>query len=318
MMHRRVVYFNGQFVPEAEARVSVYDSALMYGDMAFETTRTYRRRPFRLREHLERLSGSLRLLEIDCRLSLAELEALTLETLERNLASEPADLDWQIVHNVSRGPLDFYGSAFELKPTVTIACWPLIVHMGRFAESYDRGVNVVIPAQQAIPAHLLDAKAKTRSRLHYQMANLQARRLGEGRWPLMLDTDGFLAEGPGWNVFLAKDGVLYTPEPRNVLLGVSRGTTIELARKSGTKVVEANLGRYEALAADEILCTATSFALVHAATFEGQPVGDGKPGKVFCQLLDAWKKEAGIDFVTQAHDYAKRLGDWERQQRNAQ
>src|SRR5690349_17589953 len=121
MMHRRVVYFNGQFVPEAEARVSVYDSALMYGDMAFETTRTYRRRPFRLREHLERLSGSLRLLEIDCRLSLAELEALTLETLERNLASEPADLDWQIVHNVSRGPLDFYGSAFELKPTVTIA-----------------------------------------------------------------------------------------------------------------------------------------------------------------------------------------------------
>lgn len=316
-MPERVVYFNGRFVPEAEARVSVYDSALMYGDMAFETTRTYRRRPFRLRQHLERLDGSLRLLEIDCRLSLSELETLTLEALERNLPCEPADMDWQIVHNISRGPLDFYGAAFELQPTVTIACWPLIVHMGRFAESYDRGVHVVIPAQQALPAHLLDPKAKTRSRLHYQMANLQARRMGEGRWPLMLDTDGFLAEGPGWNVFLVKDGVLYTPEPRNVLLGVSRATTMELARSLGMTVVEANLGRYEALAADEVFCTATSFGLVHAATFEGQLIGDGKPGEVLGKLQEAWKQEAGIDFVAQARDYAARLRDWEQQQRIA-
>ncbi len=315
-MAQRTVYFNGRFVAESEARVSIFDSALMYGDMAFEMTRTYNRRPFKLREHLDRLFGSLKLLEINCGLSPAEMERATLETLERNLPTEAADMDWQIMHDVSRGPLDLYRVAFvePLRPTISINCWPLITHMGRFAATYESGVHVVIPVQQALPAHLVDAKAKTRSRLHYQMANLQARRLGEGRWPVLLDPDGFLAEGPGWNIFLVKEGVLYTPEPRNILLGVSRAATIELARQAGIAVRETNLGRYEALQADEIFCTATTYALVHAASFEGQSIGDGRPGPVFRQLHDAWKSMAGVDFVAQARDYAARLAGWEQRQ----
>ena len=313
---RRTVYLNGRFLPEAEARISIFDSALMYGDMAFEMTRTYNRRPFQLREHLDRLYRSLRLLEIDCGLSPDEMERLTLETLERNLPTEPADMDWQIMHDVSRGPLETYRTAFPdgLRPTVSINCWPLITHMGGFAPKYASGVHVVIPAQQTLPAHLVDPKAKTRSRLHYQMALLQAARMGAGRWPLLLDLDGFLAEGPGWNIFLVKDGELLTPEPRNILLGVSRATTLELARKSGIPVRETNLGRYEALHADEMFCTATTYALVHATTFEGQTIGDGGPGPVYSRLLDAWKQSVGIDFVAQARDYAERLPSWEQQQ----
>ncbi|MSQ95503.1 MAG: branched-chain amino acid aminotransferase [Gemmataceae bacterium] len=315
-MAQRTVYFNGRFVAECEARVSIFDSALMYGDMAFEMTRTYNRRPFKLRAHLDRLYGSLKLLEIDCGLSLAEMERATLETLERNLPTEPVDMDWQIMHDVSRGPLDLYRVAFSepLRSTISINCWPLITHLGRFAATYESGVHVVIPAQQALPAHLVDAKAKTRSRLHYQIANLQARRMGEGRWPVLLDPDGFLAEGPGWNIFLVKDGAIYTPEPRNILLGVSRATTIELARQAGIAVCETNLGRYETLRADEIFCTATTYALVHAVSFEGQSVGDGRPGPVFRRLQDAWKNMAGVDFVAQAHDYAARLAGWEQRQ----
>ena len=314
-MSSRVVYFNGQFVPESEARVSIFDSALMYGDMAFEMTRTYNRRPFKLRDHLDRLYGSLKLLEIDCGLTIDEMERITLETLERNLPTESADMDWQIMHDVSRGPLDVYRTAFPdgLRPTVSINCWPLITHMGGFASKYASGVHMVIPAQQALPAHLIDAKAKTRSRLHYQMSLLQAARVGAGRWPVLLDPDGFLAEGPGWNIFLVRNGELLTPEPRNILLGVSRATTIELARESGIPVQETNLGRYEALQADEIFCTATTYALVHATTFEGQTIGDGKPGPIFNQLLKAWKQSVGIDFVAQACDYAERLPAWEKQ-----
>jgi branched-chain amino acid aminotransferase len=315
-MSKRVVYFNGEFVTEREARVSIFDSALMYGDMAFEMTRTYNGRPFRLHEHLQRLFASLRLMEIDCGLSLEEMERVTLDTLERNLPTEPADMDWQIMHDVSRGPLDLYQSAVPdgLRPTVSINCWPLVTHMGRFAPTYETGVHIVIPAQQTLPAHLVDPKAKTRSRLHYQMANLQARRMGEGRWPVLLDPDGFLAEGPGWNIFLVKDRVLHTPEPRNILLGVSRATTIELARELEIPVRETNLGRYDALQADEIFCTATTYALVHAATFEGQPVGDGRPGAVFRQLLEAWKRTAKVDFVAQARQYAASLPEWEARQ----
>jgi len=313
-MSQRVVYFNGQFVPESAARVSIFDSALMYGDMAFEMTRTYSQRPFRLREHLDRLYGSLRLLEIDCGLTIDQMEQITRETLERNLASETADMDWQIMHDVSRGPLSVYRTALTegIRPTLSINCWPLITHMGGFAPNYSNGVHVVIPAQQTLPAHLVDPKAKTRSRLHYQMANLQASRQGAGRWPVLLDPDGYLAEGPGWNIFLVKNGELLTPEPRNILLGVSRATTIELARELGLAVRETNLGRYEALRADEIFCTATTYALVHARSFEGQTLGDGSPGPVFTRLVEAWKKLAGVDFVAQAQDYAQRLPAWEQ------
>ena len=78
----------------------------------------------------------------------------------------------------------------------------------------------------------LDAKAKTRSRMHYKMAELQGQRIGEGTWPVMFDPDGFMAEGPGWNIFLVNDGTIYTPEPRNILQGVSRGTVFELAQQA--------------------------------------------------------------------------------------
>jgi branched-chain amino acid aminotransferase len=186
--------------------------------------------------------------------------------------------------------------------------------MGKFAPSYDSGVNVVIPAQQTIPAHIVDMKAKTRSRLHYLTALLQAKRMGQGAWPVLLDPDGFLAEGPGWNIFLVKNGTVYSPEPRNILLGVSRMTIAELAHDLDIPFRETNLGRYEALQADEVFCTATTYCLVHASTFEGQRVGDGKPGPVVRKLTEAWKKKVGVDFVAQAKDYAQRLPAWEQKQ----
>ena len=314
-MSKRVVYFNGEFVPERDARVSIFDSSLMFGDMAFEMTRTFRHQPFRLRQHLDRLYGSLRLLEIDPGMTLPQMEDLTLQTLAKNIPTEPDDVDWQIMHDVSRGPLPPYRSLFPegLQPTVSINCWPLITHMGHFAPSYDHGVELVIAAQQALPAHLVDPKAKTRSRMHYQMAQMQGARMGN-KWPVLTDPDGYLAEGPGWNVFLVNDGTLYTPQGRNILLGVSRGATLDFARELGIPCREANLGRYEALQADEIFCTATTYSLVHAASFEGQPVGDGKPGPIFSRLLEAWKEQAGVDLVAQAQQYALRLPEWEKRQ----
>ena len=310
-MSDRGVFLNGEYVPESEACISIFDSALMFGDMAFEMTRTFNQQCFQLRPHLERLYSSLRLLEIDCGLTIDEMDRITRETLERNLSTEANDVDWQIMHDVSRGPLPLYGSVFPegVRPTVSINCWPLITHMGGFAETYSSGVQLMIPAQQAIPAHLMDMKAKTRSRMHYQLAQMQGHRAG-GKWAVLCDPDGFLAEGPGWNVFLVRDGVLYTPEPRNILAGVSRGVTIQLARELGIEVRESNLGRYEALMADELFCTATTYCLVHATSFEGQTVGDGTPGPVFRRLLEAWKRKAELDFVAQAVDYSGRLNEW--------
>ena len=315
-MSSRSVYLNGEYVPEAGARVSIFDSALMFGDMAFEMTRTFRGRPFKLHAHLERLYASLALLEIDCGLCLAEMERLTHQTLDRNRETEPPEVDWQIMHNVSRGPLSLYGTVFPQgpRPTVTISCWPLITHMAGFAHHYDAGLALHIPSQRAVPAHLLDPKAKTRSRLHYMMANLQAKRIAPDAWAVLLDTDGYLAEGTGSNVFLVRDGELLTPEPRNILLGVSRATVLELAQELAIPYRETDLGRYDAMTADEIFITATSFCLCHACSFEGRRVGDGATGPVVRRLRDAWVERVGVDFVAQAKDYLGRLDAWTRKE----
>lgn len=285
--------------------------------MAFDVIRTFNHKPFKMRAHLQRLCASLRLLEINCNLSLEELEQITQQTFDRNRTTEPDDVDWLIMAEISRGLLDYYQAAFPQgnRPTIVVACWPLLSHTGSFSENYHTGVNLTTPSQQAMPAYLMDAKTKTRSRIHYKMADLQAKRMGGNYWPLMLDPDGFLAEGPGWNVFLARNGELYTPEPRNILVGISRGVTIQLANKVGIPVHEKNLGRYEALQADELFITSTSYCLAHAATFEGQTVGDGKAGPICRRLTEEWKKYVGLDFIAQAEDYSRRLPQWEKKER---
>ena len=119
MASQRTVYVSGSFVPESEAAFSIFDSALMYGDVIFETTRTFNGQVFRLREHIERLYVGLRTLEIDCGLTAEEMEAATLETIERNRPSFADGRDFQIVHNVSRGPMGLYKTVFggEVGPT---------------------------------------------------------------------------------------------------------------------------------------------------------------------------------------------------------
>ncbi|MGE3317346.1 MAG: aminotransferase class IV [Planctomycetaceae bacterium] len=316
-MPDRTIYFNGRFVPEGEGRVSIFDSALQFGDMAFESTRTFGGKPFRLREHLERLYGSMCELEIQCGLEIDQLEAVTHETLALNAETESSEMEWQIVHNVSRGPLPLYQAAVEtvMRPTVLIYCWPLVSQMGRFAPNYVNGVPLVIPAQRHIPASLLNPHAKTRSRAHSQLALLQANRIQPGSWPLLLDPEGFVTEGTSWNVFLVKKGELITPDLSQVLEGVSRRTTIDIARRNGIPVREGELTRDDLLSADEILCTATSFCIVHAAMFEGKRVGDGKQGDVCRQLAAGWKDVVGLDFVAQAERFAAELPAWERRER---
>ena len=139
-MSGRVVYLNGEYVPEAEARISIFDSALMYGDMLFEMTRSFRQRPYRLRDHLERLYDSLSYVEIDCGLSIDDLERVTGETIERNLP-ELDGRDFQIMHNVTRGGMALYEEIVKegTKPVVTINIFPLIRHIGGMAEKFEEG-----------------------------------------------------------------------------------------------------------------------------------------------------------------------------------
>jgi branched-chain amino acid aminotransferase len=307
---RRVVYLCGRFVPEREARLSIYDAALTTGDMAFEVTRTINGAPFRLRHHLERLAHTLAELRIDPGLTLDELEAITHETLARNRSSEAADVDWNIIHNVSRGPAGPFAEAFapdELRPTVVVSCFPLVRKLAALADRYDTGLDLVVPPQRAIPSELLDATIKTRSRLHYHRAARQAEDILPGASAVLVDPDGYLTEGTTGNVFVVRRGVLATPEPRNLLVGVTRTTVLELAAKEGIPARETNLTVADAREADEMFLTSTSIGILHARTFERRAVGDGRIGEVTGRLRAALYREVGLDFGAQARAYARRL-----------
>ena len=308
-MPQRIVYFNGQFVPEREARVSIYDSALVWGDMAYEVTRTVHQRPFRLRDHLTRLLAGLAALRIELGLSLDVLEEITHETLARNLPSEPADVDWNIIHNVSRGPVLGFGDAFadhELRPTFIVSCYPLMARLGELAPAYEEGLDLVVPRQRAMPGELLDDSIKTRSRLHFQLANLQASEMQPGAWAVLVDTDGFLTEGTSGNIFVVRSGELQTPHTRNLLPGITRRLVMEAAAKLGLKCREADITPADAAASDEIFVTSTSIGILHARTFQGATVGDGRVGPLTARLRTALSADVGVDFATQARAYAAR------------
>jgi branched-chain amino acid aminotransferase len=310
-MSRRLVYFNGDFVPEQEARISIFDCALMYGDMAFEMTRSFNQKPYRLREHLERLCASLRYAEIDCGLSIDQLEEATHQTIERNLPALDG-LDFQIMHDVTRGALPLYDTLVRegTRPIVAINVFPLVRHIGGMAARYEEGAHFVVTPQQSVPARYLDPKAKTRSRLHYKVAELQAARAEKGAMALLTDEHGFITEGTGNNFFMVRRGEVLTPRPRDILRGVSRGVCLELAARLGLKAHETDIEPYDLRQAEEAWFTSTTICMIPVTRFNFQPVGDGRPGPVYRRLLAAWSEEVGLDIAAQARQYAELARTW--------
>ena len=307
----RVVYMNGAFVPEDQAKVSIFDSALMFGDMVFEMTRSFNKVQFKLEEHIDRLYYSIKILRIPMEMTKSEMIDACFETISRNEPFFADDDEHRLMINVSRGPLGIYAPIFDnkIEPTVVIADFPLKWTVAAMADLYDVGINSVIPSQRAIPATLLDPKIKNRSRLWYQMANIEVAQLpGDNNWALLIDPDGFIAEGTGDNFFLVKDGILYTPEGRNILRGISRSYVIEIAKGMGIEVREQNLEPYDLYCADEAFLTGTPFCILPTTHLNGLPIGSGKMGPMTKELLEVWSKNVKLDIVQQIKNYGAIVG----------
>ena len=298
----RVVYFNGKLVPESEARISIYDSALMFGDMVFEMTRSFNKKQFKLREHLERLYVGLKILRIPITMTEAEMEKVCYETIEANETLFAVDDEHRLMIDISRGVLGIYQNieGIHKGPNIIIADFPLRWTVTGMGELFDTGINAVITSQRAIPAHLLDPKIKNRSRVHYNMANIEASQVtGKNNWALLLDLDGFIAEGTGDNFFMVRKGEILTPEGRNILRGISRAYIFELADELGISCRESNLETYDVYTADEAFMTGTPFCILPVTSLNGAAIGDGKVGPVFTKLLSAWSKNMEVDIKGQ-------------------
>ena len=224
-MAKRKIYMNGKFVDESEAKISIFDSSLMFGDMVFEMTRSFGGEHFKLREHIDRLFTGLKILRIDIPESKEEVYDLCIKTAEMNRDAFDEDDEHRLLIDVSRGVLGIYEGIEGIHKgyNLVIADFPLKWTVQGMGKLFSTGINNVITNQKVIPAHLMDPKIKNRSRLFYLMANIETSLYkGENNWPLMLDTDGFIAEGSGDNFFIVKNNTVISPEGRNMLRGISR------------------------------------------------------------------------------------------------
>jgi len=307
----RKVYFNGEFIPENEAKVSIFDSALMFGDMVFEMTRSFNKKQFKLKEHIDRLYSGIRILRIPLKMSPEELEMACYETIEENEKYFDDGDEHRLMIDVSRGLLGIYEGIDGINkgPNIIIADFPLKWTVSSMGTLFDMGINAVIPSQRVVSSEFIDPKIKNRSRLFYLMANIEvSRHKGDNNWALMLDADGFIAEGTGDNFFMIKDNILYTPEPRNILRGISRDYVINtICKQLNIKVLEKNIEPYDVYNADEAFITGTPFCMLPVTSLNGLKIGSGKVGKIFRLLLNKWSLNVDLDIEKQIKSWGSEI-----------
>ena len=304
-MAENIVYLNGEFVLQDQAKVSVMDWGFSGGDGVYEATRTFGHKLFRLEDHLDRLERSLAYTRIDSGLTREELDRASRETVARNIDRMGEDDELVLWHVISRGDRLAGDSA---APTVVMYC--LNLAFGSYARQYLEGVRLVTPGVRRTPPECADPKAKLTNRMNQLQAKFEAAQSDPEALPLMLDVDGNIAESNTANFFFVSGGRLCTSSPRNVLGGITRMVVFELARELGIEVVEGNFPPYDVYTGDEAFLAGTSGTIVPATSLNGSAIGDDVPGPVTLRLIRAWNEMAGLDFVAQA---LRHLGDNERE-----
>jgi branched-chain amino acid aminotransferase len=300
-MNEPVVFLNNQMAPASQAHVAIYDTGIVLGATVTEQTRTFHKRPWRLDDHLDRLFRSLRYTRMDIGLSKEQLIAISLELIEHNgrLLDEGGELG--LIHFVTAGEHAAYAgmSATPARTTPTICVHTFPLPFERWAKKMLTGTHVITPSIRHVPPQCYDPKVKYRSRMHFYLADLEARRIDLEASALLLDLAGNITETSAANFLIVERGTIVSPTTVNTLPGISRAMVIELAGKLGIPFAERDLQVYNVMNADEAFLTSTPYCLMPVTKINGAPIGDGKPGAMTRRLLAAWSAEVGLDIEKQ-------------------
>lgn len=306
-MTEPLVYLNGEMVPSSEAHLAIYDAGVVLGATVTEMTRTFRHRPYRLEQHLDRLFRSLCYTRMDVGLSKDELARVSRELIEHNAALLDDGGELGLIHFVTAGEYPTYagmaGRTARTTPTVCAHTFPMPFEL--WAPKLETGVHLVTPSIRHVPPQCYDPKMKYRSRMHYYLADKEAQLVDPDAVALLLDLDGNVTETGGANFLLVDGGTIVSPTLRNILPGISRSVVIELAGKLGIPFVERDLQLYNVMNADEAFLSTTPYCLMPATRINGTAIGPGKPGPVFERLITAWGEEVGLDIRGQIVDGAE-------------
>ena len=300
MAQERVVYFNGEIVPESEARVSFHDRGFMFGDAVFDVTRTFGGAIFKLREHLDRFYNSLKYMRIDPGMTPDRMAELTREVVKANLPLLGENDDTWACQRVSRGVPTSDGN---FDPTVIIETMP--IPFADKARHFRDGLSVVTPATRRTPPECMSPRAKLHNYINLFLGEQEVKAQNPDAIPILLDINGNLCEGAGANILIVKNGGVITPRDQYILAGISRQTTMELAANLGIGVREEDIDLFDAYTADEAFITSTSYCICPVSSVNGITIGDGRvPGAVTHRLQTAYSELVGIDIVEQ---YLSRL-----------
>nr|5E25_A Chain A, branched-chain aminotransferase [Geoglobus acetivorans]5E25_B Chain B, branched-chain aminotransferase [Geoglobus acetivorans]5E25_C Chain C, branched-chain aminotransferase [Geoglobus acetivorans] len=277
-----LVYMNGEFVPESQAKVSVFDHGFLYGDGVFEGIRAYNGKVFKLYEHIDRLYDCARVIDLKIPLSKEEFAEAILETLRRNNLR-----DAYIRPIVTRGAGDLGLDPRKCpSPNVIIITKP----WGKlYGDLYEKGLKAITVAIRRNAIDSLPPNIKSLNYLNNILAKIEANAKG-GDEAIFLDHNGYISEGSGDNIFIVKNGTITTPPTLNNLKGITRQVVIELINELEIPFREANIGLFDLYSADEIFVTGTAAEIAPVTYIDGRTVGNGKPGKVTKMLMEKFRE----------------------------
>lgn len=272
------IWLGNEVVPVEQAKISVFDHGLLYGDGVFEGIRIYKGKIFKEKEHLRRFAESAKALRLELPMTLDEVSEAMYATMRANGITG----DGYIRLVATRG-VGLLGIS-----TLHTACPTIFVIADKISlyppEVYERGLRCIISSLVRNHQNSTPPRVKSLNYLNNVMAKLEAKDAGADE-AIMLNFEGYVAECTGDNIFLVRDGEVMTPPPSaGILDGVTRGLVMELARKRGYPVHEKTLVRHDLYIADECFATGTAAEIVPITEINKRPVGDGKPGRITRQL----------------------------------
>ena len=276
------IYIDGKFYNERDAKISVFDHGLLYGDGLFEGIRAYQGRIFKLKEHIDRLHCSARSILLRLPLTSRELTAAIIATCRQNRLR---DAYIRLVVTRGIGTLGLNPNRCK-RPSVIIIAGKITLYPAAF---YEHGMEIItVPTTRNLHSALNPA-IKSLNYLNNVLAKIEANN-GGCEEAIMLNAEGFVAECTGDNLFIVKDGRLLTPPlSAGALYGITRQVVMELAAETGRKAIESNLTRYDLFNADECFLTGTAAELVPVVKIDGRVIGNGKPGRVTRGLMAQYR-----------------------------
>ncbi len=280
-----LIYIDGEFLPKAEAKVSVFDHGLLYGDGVFEGIRSYNGRVFKLDEHLERLYDSAKSIMLQIPIPIETMKETVLETLRRNHLSEA-----YIRLVVTRGVGDLGLDPDKCpKPSIIIIADKIALYPQKF---YEEGLEIVTASVRRNYSEAINPRIKSLNYLNNILAKIEGKQSGSEE-VLMLNAEGHVVECSGDNIFWIKNEVLVTPPVHiGILEGVTRNSVIDLARDAEMRVEERVFTRHDLYIADECFLTGTAAEVIPVVKIDQRAIGDGQPGKVTEKLIAAFRQLA--------------------------